>query len=150
MTTVNLICNHDVATVGKAHGIADAAALMRERHVGDLIVVEPRGNGEVPIGILTDRDIVVGVIAKGIAADAATVADAMTQNLLTVRQDASLERALRQMRRYGVRRAPVVRADGELVGVIAIDDVIEHLAAQLGHLADVIRLEQTAEREVRP
>ena len=150
MTTINLICNHNVATVWKDQGITDAAALMREQHVGDVIVVEPRGNGTVPVGILTDRNIVVGVIAKGVAADAVTVGDAMTRNPLTVREDATLERALQQMRRHGVRRAPVVRANGDLVGVIAIDDVIEHLAAQLGHLADVIRLEQNAEREARP
>jgi CBS domain-containing protein len=150
MVDVNLICNHNVATVGKNAGIVDAAALMREEHVGDLVVVETRGNASVPIGILTDRDIVVGVIAKRVAADTVTVGEAMTQNLLTVREDASLEFALREMRRYGVRRAPVVRANGDLVGVIAIDDIIPHLAAQLGGLADLIRLEQDAEQRTRP
>jgi CBS domain-containing protein len=147
---VNLICNHNVATVNKAQGVVDAAVLMREQHVGDLIVVEPRGSASLPVGILTDRDIVLGVVAKGIAADAVTVGDAMTRNLLTVREDSSLEFALREMRRYGVRRAPVVRANGDLVGVVAIDDVIQHLAMQLGRLADLIRLEQDAELKTRP
>lgn len=147
---VNLICNHNVATVGKGQGIVDAAALMREEHVGDLIVVEPRGNAHVPVGILTDRDIVVGVIAKKIAADAVTVGDAMTRNLLTVREDSTLEFALREMRRHGVRRAPVVRANGDLVGIIAADDIIQHLAVQLGRLADLIKLEQDAELKARP
>jgi CBS domain-containing protein len=150
MMDVNLICNHNVATVGKNAGIVDAAALMRQEHVGDLVVVETRGNASVPIGILTDRDIVVGVIAKRVPADTVTVGEAMTLNLLTVREDASLEFALREMRRYGVRRAPVVRANGDLVGVIAIDDIIPHLAAQLGGLADLIRLEQDAEQRTRP
>jgi CBS domain-containing protein len=150
MMDVNLVCNHNVATVSKSQGIVDAAARMREEHVGDLIVVEPRGNASLPVGILTDRDIVVGVVAKGIAADALTVGDAMTRNLLTVREDASLEFALREMRRYGVRRAPVVRANGDLVGVIAIDDIIQHLAVQLSRLADLIRLEQDAELKTRP
>ncbi|HSC17068.1 MAG TPA: CBS domain-containing protein, partial [Gammaproteobacteria bacterium] len=81
---------------------------------------------------------------------AVTVAAAMTRTLLTVREDASLEFALREMRRYGVRRAPVVRANGDLVGVIAVDDVIQHLAQQLGRLADLIRVEQEAESRVRP
>jgi CBS domain-containing protein len=150
MMGVNLICNHNVATVGEREGIADAAALMREQHVGDLIVVEPRGGANVPVGILTDRDIVVGVIAKRIAPEAVTVGDAMTRNLLTVREDSSLEFALREMRRYGVRRAPVVRANGDLVGVIAVDDIIQHLAMQLRGLADLIRLEQEAEERTRP
>jgi CBS domain-containing protein len=150
MMTVNLLCNPNVATVGAHQDVAEAANLMREQHVGNLIVVEPRGGALVPIGILTDRDIVVGVIAKGVAAEAVTVGDTMTRDLLTVREDSSLEFALREMRRYGVRRAPVVRANGDLVGVIAIDDVIQHLAVQLSRLADLIRLEQDTELRARP
>ena len=148
--TVSTICNPNVATVGAGEGVVDAAALMRKEHVGDLIVVERRGSAKVPIGILTDRDIVVGVVAKRVSPDSVTVGDAMTRELLTVREDASLEVALREMRRYGVRRAPVVRANGDLVGVIALDDVIQHLAAQLSRLADLIRLEQDAETRARP
>ena len=150
MMDVNLICNHNVATIRKSEGIADAAELMRTEHVGDLIVVEPRGNATVPVGILTDRDIVVGVVAKRVAPDAVTVGDSMTRNPLTVRDDASVEFALREMRRHGVRRAPVVRANGDLVGVIAIDDIIQHLAVQLTGLADLIRLEQDTEQRARP
>jgi len=147
---VNLICNHNVATIGQSQGVLDAAALMREEHVGDLIVVETRANAQVPVGILTDRDIVVGVIAKRVAPDEVTVGDAMTRNVLTVREDASIEFALREMRRHGVRRAPVVRANGDLVGVIAVDDIIEHIAKQLSSLVELIRLEQVAEQRTRP
>jgi len=150
MMDVNLICNHNVATIAKNQGIVDAAALMREQHVGDLIVVEPRANAQVPVGILTDRDIVVGVIAKRVSPDGVTVGDAMTRSLLTVREDASVDFALREMRRYGVRRAPVVRANGDLVGVIAVDDIIEHIAKQLSRLAELIQLEQDAEQRTRP
>ena len=148
--TLDVICNPNVATVGAGQDIADAAKLMRDQHVGDLIVVKPRNGAITPIGILTDRDVVVAVIAKGVDPKNVTVGDAMTRNLLTVREDASVEFALREMRRYGVRRAPVVRANGDLVGVIAIDDVIQHLAVQLSRLADVIRLEQDAELRARP
>jgi CBS domain-containing protein len=147
---VNLICNHNVATIGKSLGVGEAARLMREQHVGDLVVVETRGNASVPVGILTDRDIVVGVVARQVAPEGVTVSDAMTRNVLTVREDASLEFALREMRRHGVRRAPVVRANGDLVGIIAIDDVIQHLAEQLGRLADLIRVEQETEQRARP
>ena len=150
MMDVNLICNHNVATIGKTQAVVDAAALMREEHVGDLIVVETRGSASVPVGILTDRDIVVGVIAKRISPDSVTVADVMTRNLLTVREDASIEFALREMRRFGVRRAPVVRSNGDLVGVITIDDIIQHLATQLARLAELIQLEQAAEQRARP
>lgn len=147
---VDLVFNPNVATVGARTEVVDAAKLMRDQHVGDLIVTEPRGGQAVPIGILTDRDIIVGVIAKGVAPDSVTVGDVMTRNVLTVREDASLEFALREMRRHGVRRAPVVRANGGLVGVIAFDDIIQHLAVQLSRLADLIRLEQDAETTARP
>lgn len=150
MMDVNLICNHNVATIGKRASIAEAATLMRAEHVGNLIVTEVRGDAKLPVGILTDRDIVVGVVAKGAAPDAVTVGDAMTRDPLTVREDASMEFALREMRRYGVRRAPVVRGNGDLVGVIAVDDIIEHLAIQLTRLAELIRLEQEAEPRARP
>lgn len=150
MMDVNLICNHNVATIGKSRGIVDAAELMRQEHVGDLIVVETRAGAQVPVGILTDRDIVVGVIARRVAPDSLTVGDAMTRNLLTVREDSSIDFALREMRRYGVRRAPVVRANGDLVGVIAVDDIIEHLAKELSQLAELIRVEQDAEQRSRP
>jgi CBS domain-containing protein len=150
MMDVNLICNHNVATIGQSQGVLDAAALMREEHVGNLIVVETRANAQVPVGILTDRDIVVGVIAKRVAPDEVTVGDAMTRNPLTVREDSSIEFALREMRRHGVRRAPVVRVNGDLVGVIAVDDIIEHIAKQLSSLAELIRLEQVTEQRTRP
>lgn len=148
--TVSVVCNPNVATIGAAEGVVDAAVRMRQEHVGDLIVTEQRGSAMIPVGILTDRDIVVGVVAKRVAPDNVTVGDAMTRDPLTVREDASLEFALRQMRLHGVRRAPVVRANGDLVGVIAVDDLIQHLAVQLGRLADLIRLEQDAELRARP
>lgn len=148
--TVNTVCNHNVATIGADEGVVDAAARMREEHVGDLIVVARRGPVHVPVGILTDRDIVVAVVAKRVPAENVTVGDAMSSNLLTVRRDDALEGALREMRRLGVRRAPVVGSSGELVGVLTIDDVIQHLALQFGRLADLIRQEQAAEVRARP
>jgi len=148
--TVNLICNHNVATATASDGMVEAATRMREQHVGNLIVVERRGSMNVPIGILTDRDIVVGVVAKRVSPDSLTVGDAMTRDLLTVREDDGVEFALREMRRRGVRRAPVVGKRGELVGVVSLDDVVQHFAAQLGRLADAIRVEQDVEVQTRP
>jgi CBS domain-containing protein len=148
--TVGQICNPNVATIDAAEGVVAAATLMRHEHVGDLVVIESRRGAAVPIGILTDRDIVVSVVAKRVAPDSVTVGDAMTRDVLTVREDTSLEFALREMRRRGVRRVPVVRASGDLVGIIAADDIIQHLAMQLSRLADVIRIEQDAELRARP
>ena len=148
--SVNLICNHNVATAAASDGIVEAATRMREQHVGCLIVVERRGGTMVPVGILTDRDIVVGVVAKRVSPDSLTVGDAMTREPLTVRDDDGVEFALREMRRRGVRRAPVVGSRGELVGIVSLDDVIQHVATQIDRLAGAIRLEQDAEVQTRP
>jgi CBS domain-containing protein len=148
--TVGTVCNHNVATIGASESIVDAAVRMREEHVGNLIVVERRGSGRAPIGILTDRDIIVGVVAKRVSPDSLTVGDAMSREPLTVREEDALESALREMQRCGVRRAPVVGHRGELVGVLSIDDVIQHLSQQLNRLANLIRLEQDVEFKARP
>jgi CBS domain-containing protein len=147
---VNAVCNHNVATVERDEGIVSAAIKMRESHVGDLIVVEHRGGHLVPVGILTDRDIVVGIVAKQANPSTLTVGDVMSDALLTVHQDNGIEFALREMRRVGVRRAPVVGNDRELIGVLSIDDIIDHLAMELGHIAEIVRLEQRAETSKRP
>ncbi len=147
--TVRALCNHNVATIDRDAGVIDAAARMREEHVGDLIVVEERAGHRIPVGILTDRDIVIAVVAKRVATSAVTVGDAMSAQLLTVHQDNGVEHALREMRRAGVRRAPVVDGSGALIGVLSIDDVIDHLAVQLGHIADIIRVGQRTETDNR-
>jgi len=147
--SVTAVCNHNVATIERGAGIVEAAARMRAEHVGDLVVVEQRATRRVPVGILTDRDIVVAVVAKRISPNDVTVGEAMSTQLLTVNQDNGIEYALREMRRAGVRRSPVVDSSGELVGVLSIDDVVDHLAVQLGHIADIIRLGQQTESDTR-
>ena len=148
--SVSAVCNHNVATISADADIFTAALRMREAHVGDLIVVEQRGGRVVPVGIITDRDIVVGIVAKKAQPELVRVGDAMSAELLTVHEDSGIEFALREMRRVGVRRVPVLGDDRELVGVLSIDDVIDHIAVELGHIADVIRLEQQAETTARP
>lgn len=146
---VSSVCNYNVATIRRDADVVEAAERMRSQHVGDLIVVEERAGGRVPVGIITDRDIVVAVVAKRAPPATVTVGDAMSVALLTVNKDNGIEHALREMRRAGVRRAPVVDESDLLVGVLSIDDVIDHLAVQLGHIADIIRMGQQAEVDMR-
>jgi predicted transcriptional regulator len=147
--TVSSVCNFNVATIERDADVVEAASRMRTQHVGDLIVVEEKAGGRVPVGILTDRDIVVAVVAKRASIDSVTVGDAMSAALLTVNKDNGIEHALSEMRRAGVRRAPVVDEAGLLVAVLSVDDVIDHLAVQLGHIADIIRMGQQSEVELR-
>jgi CBS domain-containing protein len=149
---VGEICERDTVTIRPEEDVLAAARLMREKHVGYLIVVEPAaaGNAARPVGVLTDRDIVITVVAREAGARELRVEDVMTRKPVTALAGASLDAALVDMRRVGVRRMPVVGARGELYGVISIDDVLARLTEQLQHIAGSIRSEQRVERALRP
>ena len=147
---VSSICNHNVATIDPEADMTEAAKRMREIHVGDLVVTQYQGGREVPIGVITDRDIVIEVIAKGVEPDQVKVGDAMSRDIVAVHDDNSIDFALKEMQRVGVRRLPVVDSGGKLIGVLAMDDVVDHLASQLTHIAGAIRTEQYIETKTRP
>jgi CBS domain-containing protein len=149
---VGEMCKKTAVTVRSFDDLSTAAELMRERHVGSLIVVEPgfEAGSLKPTGILTDRDIVVAVLARGADINGLRVGDVMSSQLSVVQEDAQMEEALREMRRLGVRRLPVVGSHGQLVGVVSLDDVLDVLAAQLQDVAGSIRSEQLLEGVYRP
>lgn len=148
---VGEICRRNVVTVRASDDLLAAARLMRERHVGYLVVVDPAmiERTHRPIGVLTDRDMVVTVLAREADPRALRVDDVMTPNPVVVRMSDSVAFALQEMRRLGVRRLPIVGEIDELVGLISLDDAIEALAGQLGSVAASIRNEQQFERELR-
>lgn len=147
--TVGAVCNREVVVIERDASILEAARLMREYHVGDVVVTEPRQGGPVPVGILTDRDIVVGLVAKEVDLKTIAVGDAMSFELLTVREDEDLLPTIEQMCSRGVRRVPVVNSAGALVGILAVDDLIELVAELLADLVKLITFEQKREQEFR-
>lgn len=130
-------CTREVVVTEKGSSILEVARLMRTYHVGDVIVVERRGEQNVPLGIITDRDIVVELIAQEVDLSSVTVGDVMSFDLLSVRQDEGIWDALLQMCARGVRRIPVVNEAGGLEGILALDDMIELLAEELSLLAKI-------------
>jgi CBS domain-containing protein len=148
--SVGSICGRKVVTVRRHDDLQFAGRLMREKHIGFLIVVEalPR-EVNAPVGVLTDRDIVVAVVAQDVNPRNLSVGDVMTPQPLVIEESLAVNAALAKMRERGVRRAPVVGADGGLVGVISLDDVLERLADQLSNVAGAIRNEQDIERAQR-
>ena len=143
------ICNHHVVTVSPEDSIRRAAELMREHHVGDVVVAQRSGGFLTPLGILTDRDIVVEVIAEDVGLDHVTVRDTMTDQLITAREDDDLLATLMQMRENGVRRLPVVDGKGQLVGILTADDVIGLVARELAEVWALIVRQQGRETELR-
>lgn len=148
--SVGSLSNPNVATIEPGAGIPEAAIAMREAHVGDLVVVERRGGRPVPVGVLTDRDLVIEVLAEKVDPKSVRVADIMSADVVTVRESNGLEFALREMEQRGLRRLPVVDGDGALVGIVSADDVVDHIARLAAHVAGAIRLEQYNEAKRRP
>ena len=146
------ICKREVVTVFEHQELTTAARIMREQHVGYLIVVKARPGDSAlePIGVLTDRDIVVGVVAKGADPSVLRVGDVMTRDPVTMEEHHSIASALKVMRRLGVRRLPVIRRGGALVGVLSLDDVIDALATQLLAATASVRKELAVEPVLRP
>lgn len=143
------ICNRQVVTVSPDDSIRTAAELMREHHVGDVVVAERSGGFLAPLGILTDRDIVVEVIAENVGLDEVTVRDTMSDQLITAKEDDDLLGTLMQMRENGVRRLPVVDNKGQLVGILTADDVIGLVARELAEVWALIVRQQGRETEIR-
>lgn len=137
-------CNREVVIVQRSDTALDAAKLMRQHHVGDVLVVDESNGRKTPVGIVTDRDLVVEIMAPELDNRAITVGDMMI-DLAAVKEDTGVFEAIRYMRTKGVRRMPVVSEDGGLVGILTLDDLLELLAEELLELAKLVRYEQKKE-----
>ena len=139
------ICTRSVVTCGRDTSALELAQLMRDRHVGDVIVVDER---ESPVGIVTDRDLVVQVMAKGVDPGLLRAGDLIAGELVTAVESEVVYDAIWHMRSKGVRRLPVVDEHNRLLGVVTADDVTKFLAAELTEVARIvprqIKLEQAA------
>ena len=151
MTSVGQICVREVVTIGTPANVADAARMMRDHHVGSLVVVEERANGKRPAGIITDRDIVVEVTALDLDARDMTVGEMMGLGvtLVTAQDTDGVREVLELMRHHGLRRVPIVNWRGDLAGIVAVDDIVKVLAddlAAVGAVATRERARETAQR----
>lgn len=142
-------CQRDVVTVPATADVVEVARVMRDRHVGFLVVVE-EGDPELrPIGVVTDRDIVLQICAREVDPHAVTARDIMSGDPLVARETDDLNDLMRAMQAAGYRRVPVTNEQGTLSGVIAIDDVIDVIADLLIDICGSIRNEQRVERRRR-
>ncbi len=148
--TAGEYCNRDVVVIEAETSIVEAARLMRQHHVGALVVVEETSAGVIPVGMLTDRDLVVEVIAQEIAPQSIAVKDVMSAEPVSVSESTVLLDTLELMQTHGVRRILVVNESGLLQGILAIDDVLELIAEASNHLVKLVHKEITREQHVHP
>jgi CBS domain-containing protein len=147
--TVGEVCTRFVVTALEDETVVDAARRMRDAHVGTIVVVDEIATNK-PVGILTDRDIVVSAVAQTPdKLESLRVGDVMTGDLVTARSGEALDIALASMRARGIRRLPVVDSDGLLEGLLAFDDILEVMSEELNQLVGLVAHEQKREREVR-
>ena len=146
---VSEICNREVVVVQLNDTALEAAKLMRQHHVGDVLVVEDRNGIQVPVGIVTDRDLIMEIMAPELDGSVITVSDIMAQELVTVKESTGIFEAIQYMRQKAVRRLPIVNESGGLIGILTLDDLLELLSEELLEIAKLVRNEQQKETRSR-
>ena len=147
--SIGRFCNKHVVTAARNTTVLEAAHLMRHNHVGDVLVVDDTDGGRVPVGILTDRDIVVEIVCTGLDAAVIQVGDLLSRPLVSVSQSEGYAETIHSMTAHGVRRMPVVDDAGRLVGIVTLDDLLQQLATPLAELATLSRRERSVEIDTR-
>lgn len=133
-------CSRKVITVAAEASLREASNLMRSQHTGALVVVEAHDGEDRPAGIITDRDIVIAVLGRpGTDPEGVRVRDIMSGQLAVAREDDGVFEATRTMSEHGVRRLPVVSADGALRGMVTFDDVLSVVSTEMGNLAAALK-----------
>jgi CBS domain-containing protein len=128
-------CEKPAATVGGAETVRTAAQRMAQEGLGSLaVVVDGR-----PVGIVTDRDLVLETLGNRLDPGSVSVEEIASRPLVSIDQNAPVREAVRMIRRHAIRRLPVVDEEGELVGIVAADDLLSLAAAELGGLAVAVR-----------
>lgn len=147
--TLKSICNREVLIAQKSDTLVEAAQLMRNYHVGDIVVIEERNGLRYPVGIVTDRDIVIELIAKEVDVNTVTLGDVMYRDIILARENDDVSDTIKIMRQAGIRRIPVVDDSGTLIGIVTMDDLIDLIAEQLKDLAELISMQQSQEKKYR-
>lgn len=137
---------HKVAVITPEKSIRESTRQMRVEHVGSLVVVDQDGK---PIGMLTDRDITIEGVARGVDVDQTTVRDLMTAPVVTATESEGMVTALARMREFGIRRLPIIDSEGKLVGVVTNSNLIKELSELLDGLVRNISSSKTREVALR-
>ncbi len=147
MMNIGELCNRETIIVQKDENIVEAARLMRRFHVGDLIVVIKSEDGNTPIGIVTDRDIVMEVVANNADPQTVKVSEIMSQELVTGSDEEGIYEIIERMRMHGIRRLPVVDKEGRLAGILSVDDILEFLGEEVDALIGLFYKERRSETD---
>lgn len=147
--SVSEICNRRVVVMQRDETVSEAAKLMRQHHVGDVVVVEDRNGTRVPVGIVTDRDLVMEIMAFELDPAIITVGDIMEKELVTLKETTGIFDAIQYMRHRTVRRLPIVDENDGLIGILTLDDLLELLSEEFLAIAKLVGDERQKESRHR-
>jgi CBS domain-containing protein len=136
--SIGRICLREVDLAEPGESVLEAARRMRERRVGTLVILDDAGK---PVALVTDRDLVLRVLAAGGDPRAVSVGEVMTANPRTVSESTPIEFALSLMHSGSFRRLPVVNEDGKLVGIVSLDDILGLLAEEFALIGGLLERE---------
>jgi CBS domain-containing protein len=148
--TAGEYCNREVMIVEPETSITEVSSLMREYHVGTLVVVDQAGNAPRPIGVITDRDLVIELLAQEVPADSVTIKDVINKELVCVTEQETLLNCIELMRSKGIRRLVVTNDNGTLQGILTADDALELIAEAVRNLSHLVGREIANEQALHP
>ena len=147
--TVGKYCERELEPLSRDASLQEAALMMRSHHVGEVIVVDKLDGKNIPVGVVTDRDLVIEIMALAVDVEQISVGNIMSLELITVRHDYSLSDTLDIMQRHGVRRLPVVDNSGALLGIINIEVTLKVLCQDLSKMLTLFNNERDNEKILR-
>jgi|SRR5664279_1237217 len=146
---VKNICTMNAVCCPRQTSVSQAARLMRQHHVGDLVVVDDPEEECTPIAVITDRDLVVEVLGNGLDPATTMLGALVYRPLVIANESEDISEAVARMRTHGIRRIPVVNAGGRVVGIVTLDDLLRLLIADGNALLDIMSKGQDVEKRSR-
>jgi CBS domain-containing protein len=143
------MCTAGVVCCGLKTTALEAARLMRQKHVGDVVVVDDPEQEGVPLGIVTDRDLIVEVLGNNLDPAKTSVGGLMRKPIVIAYETEDTSEVIARMRSHGIRRIPVVAHEGQVVGIVTLDDLLRQFVADAGTLVETITKAQANEQHSR-
>jgi CBS domain-containing protein len=143
------ICNRNVIITSRETSVIQVSQLMREHHVGSIVVTEVQNDCNIPVGIITDRDLVIELLSKEVDVTRVTAGDVMSTEIITARESSHIYDILKLMRGKGIRRVPVVNDEKVLIGIVTVDDLLDVVISELDDIVNIVAIEQKREKQLR-